>query len=61
MIESKYTLGVWTWSAYSCLLLPVWALQWTMHLPDLSEVTDVEEEREEVISESVVDGKSKSE
>ncbi|XP_063687872.1 glycosylphosphatidylinositol anchor attachment 1 protein-like [Bolinopsis microptera] len=42
VIESKYTLGVWTWSAYSYLLLPVWALQWTLHLPDISEVKEIE-------------------
>ena len=66
MIESKYTLGVWTWSAYSYLLLPVWALQWTLHLPDISDVTVIEEEVEEVVkekvpSEGVVDEKDKTE
>ena len=33
LIESRYTLGVWTWSSYCYLLLPVWALQWTLKLP----------------------------
>ena len=31
--EGRPTFGLWTWSAYSFLLLPVWALQWTMKLP----------------------------
>ena len=48
-IESKYTLGVWTWSAYGYLLLPVWALQWGVRLGEVvtrAEVTVVEEEKE---------------
>ena len=38
-VESTYTFNIWTWKAYSCLLLPVWALQWTLKLPAVSEVT----------------------
>ena len=74
VIESKYTLGVWTWSAYSYLLLPVWALQWTLHLPHISEVKEIEGEdegegegegeevtSEGVTSEGIGDGKDKTE